>query len=164
VCRHIYGLKWARELSDWPLGIPRNRPRGQKALGRRYEVAVGKQLGKQAIGGKWWEYKDLNGTGLCQTDYMLVGKTWIVVLECKHTWTDEGLEQLQFLYIPVVEAVKKMPVLGVQVCKNLTPGAVGPVFNDLAEAIKDAKNGGLVTLHWSGIGPMFYSGKEHHNG
>lgn len=166
--RCVIRLQEAERLNSWPELIPRTLSRGIKALGRRYEAAVAKQLGRDAARGVWWSYRDANGPGLCQTDFLIVGETWAVVLECKHTWTAEGMEQLQDLYLPVVRMALDRRVVGVQVCKHLVPHFAGPVYNDLESAVISARTGEhieqskirqsrLVTLHWRGIGPMLRS-------
>ena len=160
-------LKFAERLSGWPDIIPKTRLRGVKALGGRYEVAVAKQLGRDARKGVWWSYHDINGPGLCQTDFIILGEIWAVILECKHTWTAEGMEQLKDLYMPVVERALDRRTLGIQVCKHLVPHHTGPVYDVLEDAVNAARTGDfiehsrfefrssrLVTLHWRGIGPM----------
>lgn len=159
--RHIVKLRYAAQLPGWPELIPHSRPRGIKALGPRYEAAVARQLGSEAKRGIWWEYRDANGPGLCQTDFIILGQKWCVILECKHTWIDEGFDQLKFLYMPVVEMATNRRVIGVQVCKHLTPHHVGPVYDSLEAAVMGCKcsNRGLVTLHWRGVGPMLSHSK-----
>ena len=164
--RTVTRLQEAERLRGWPDIIPRSRSRGVKALGHRYEKAVAKQLGTDAKQGVWWAYRDANGPGLCQTDFIIIGEVWAVILECKHTWTFEGMEQLQDLYIPVVERALDKRAIGIQICKHLTHEAYD-VFNDLESAVNAARTGQrlvkapmrfsnhrLVTLHWRGIGPL----------
>lgn len=170
--RIIYRLSWARRLDEWPEAIPRPRPRGVKALGRRYESAIALQLGSEAIRGQWWQFKDANGPGICQTDFVIFGEAWTAILESKHTWTAEGMEQLEQLYMPVVEMATNKKVLGVQVCKHLSPHCSGPIYNTLESAVIAARTGynlgygshyeptRLVTLHWRGFGPMLAFDKQ----
>lgn len=163
--RAVCHLQSAERLAGWPSIIPRSRSRGVKALGRRYEIAVSRQLGPSATRGIWWSYRDANGPGLCQTDFVIEGEFWVVILECKHTWTVEGMEQLRDLYIPVVEMATDKKVVGVQVCKHLIPEYSGRVYDSLESAVTAARTGHevanghfqpprLVTLHWRGVGPM----------
>lgn len=170
--RAVSHLISAEQLEGWPECIPRSRARGVKALGHRYEVAVGKQLGGEAKRGVWWSYRDANGPGLCQTDFIIIGEIWVVILECKHTWTQEGMEQLRDLYIPVVEWALDRKVVGVQVCKHLVPSYSGAVYDNLEAAVISARTGHeilngrhqpprLVTLHWRGVGPMLKLTKEY---
>lgn len=157
--RVISDLKSARAFDGWPDSIPRHRARGVKALGRRYEAAVARQLGSDATRGQWWTFRDANGPGLCQTDLIIPGDTWIVVLECKHTWIADGMMQLQYLYLPVVGMATGKRVVGIQVCKHLVPYAHSEVCESLEEAVIAAKrnHNRLVTLHWRGFGPMLQS-------
>ena len=158
--RAVHKLEWAQPLEGWPTSIPRPRPRGVKALGTRYEAAVGKQLGSRAKRGQWWAYRDSNGSGLCQTDFIINGQTWMVILECKHTFTTEGLEQLAYLYLPVVGLALDKRVLGIQVCKHMIQQFHGPIFDDLRAAIEAAKSVQIVTLHWRGLGPLMQQRKN----
>lgn len=170
--RRVLRLRQAEQLAGWPTSIPRSRPRGVKALGSRYEKAVAHQLGPEAKRGVWWSFLDANGPGLCQTDFLILGDIWALILECKHTWTTEGMEQLQDLYMPVVQMALDKKVLGVQVCKHLVPHHTGPVYDTLEGAVSAARTGEhtwpkayeprrLVTLHWRGVGPLLsYIGKE----
>lgn len=167
--RQVNRLQQAEKLNGWPDMIPRSVPKGRKALGTRYEAAVAKQLGPSAARGIWWSYRDADGPGLCQTDFLILGEVWAVILEAKHTWTMDGMNQLQGLYMPVVQMALDRRVLGIQICKNLVPQHVGPVYNTLEEAVRSARTGDrlerdhfhyptrLVTLHWRGIGPMLHN-------
>lgn len=155
MARKITGLKWARRLPHWPSCIPHPRPRGFKALGARYEKAVGQQLGARAERGVWWEFADANGPGLCQTDFIITGQQLLAVLECKHTWTEEGWEQLQRLYLPVLQLATGMPTIGLLVCKNLVPWAASRPQQTLEAGIAEAKLGSrLATVHWRGVAPL----------
>lgn len=162
--RIVSDLQWAKALDGWPDSIPKSRSRGIKALGRRYEGAVAHQLGAGATRGQWWRFRDANGPGLCQTDFILEGARWVVILEAKHTWTPGGMDQLHYLYIPVVGMATGKQVVGVQVCKHLVPYHTGSVFTDLESAIASAKETWrvkaitrCVTLHWRGVGPIIHS-------
>lgn len=162
--RIISGLTWAQPLNEWPSSIPRSRSRGIKALGRRYEAAVARQLGSDATRGQWWTFRDSNGPGLCQTDFFIEGSRWVVVLECKHTWIADGMDQLHYLYLPVVGMATGKQVVGVQVCKHLVPYAVGTICTDLESAVETAKEtwrqkaiSRCITLHWRGVGPLLHS-------
>jgi hypothetical protein len=154
--RLVSDLRWAQQLDGWPDSIPRSRVRGVKALGRRYETAVAHQLGSEATRGVWWTYRDSRGPGLCQTDLIINGTSYVVILECKHTWTAEGMDQLRYLYIPVVEMATGKQALGIQVCKHLVPYHTGLVYPCLEDAVAAAKAGykPQVTLHWRGVGPL----------
>jgi len=158
--RQISGLRYAhRYPAKWPPAIPRPRPRGIKALGARYESAFAKSL-PTAERGVWWEFIDDNGPGLCQTDFIWINGPDIIIFECKHTWTDEGMAQLIGLYIPVVSRALQRNVTGIQICKHLVPWA-GPTAISLEEALANARaTGQPTTLHWRGLVPIAPSAKR----
>ena len=147
--RRIKGLKWARELEQRPRAIPQGRARGLKALGTRYEKALAQAL-PEALNGRWFEFEDLNGHGYCQVDFILRGASGrLALLECKHTWVEEAWQQLEGLYVPVVEAAREVAVVRVvQVCKNVTEAArrAGPIHADLESALAGRLS--RSTLQW----------------
>lgn len=156
--RQISGLKWAERAERAVHGRPRGL-KGAKGMGLAYERLLANALpGGEA--GVWWKYEDKNGWGACQTDLVLVGMRSVLVLEAKYTWTEDAFAQLEGLYRPVVEMAAGKPVICVQVCRNLrAESGLGLVFGDLAEAVKAAKQSGvLVTLHWRGTRPLYTQG------
>ena len=140
------------ERSERPLGMPVGRPRGAKAQGVRYEKACSAAI-PQAKPGQWWHFIDANGPGYCQTDLVLIGRDSVLVLECKYTWTMNAWEQLERLYLPVVEKALARPAYGVQLCKVLRPEAENVVYG-LREALAGAMLGRRIAIHWSGTGPL----------
>lgn len=159
--RVISGLITASQLDERPDCIPRARSRGKQALGHRYEEAVARQLGPKATQGIWWSFRDRHGPGLCQTDLLMRGQNCSLVIEVKHTWTDEGMAQLKYLYLPVVSKALGQEIIGIQVCKHLVPYARGKIAQTFEEAVRLAyKNNSLVTVHWRGIGPLLQSQME----
>ena len=146
--RIVDGLTWAAETGR-PSGLPVTRPRGSKGAGLRYEKEISKALGREMIRGQWWEFRDKNGYGYCQTDLFREGDRFCLVLETKYTWCPEGHSQLELLYRPVVEFVTRKPMLGIQVCRALKPDMPGEIkiVNDLQSAIEVAKMGRLSVLH-----------------
>lgn len=153
--RVVDGLVWACRAEASPFGFRKKtgRGKGAKANGLRYESALAKELHFIAEHGIWWRFCDKNGPGVCQTDLVIVGKTMVVVLEAKYTYCDAAWVQLESLYKPVISAALALPVLGVQVCKNLLPGVRG-VKRELGEALEIARAGGRATWHWRGLGSM----------
>jgi hypothetical protein len=151
--RRIRGLISAAKLTTKPACIPTSRARGVKALGVRYEREVAKAL-PVAEAGAWWEFRDRNGPGYCQTDLLVLGERFVLVLEAKYTYTVDAWRQLLGLYQPVVELALGLPVIPVQVCRVLTPNARN-VTTGLAEAIELAKAEGWATLHWVGGKPLW---------
>ena len=150
--RRIEGLLWARR-AERPKALPKARPRGAKAAGVRYERACARALPK-ALPGLWWEFEDRAGRGYCQTDLVLIGSEGALVLECKYTWTEAAWDQLEGLYIPVLERALGRPCWGAQMCKVLREGASGPAVWTPREALELAKLGRRATLHWTGGGAL----------
>ena len=93
--RKIIGLEWARPLNCWPKQIPKPRTKkGAKGLGLSYEKSLGLVL-PEAKHGVWFEFRDKNGSGLAQVDYLLVSEDEVLVLECKYSWTSAAWDQLE---------------------------------------------------------------------
>jgi hypothetical protein len=164
--RQVQGLRLAWR-TERPPGLPKfNKPRGAKRDGVLYERAVGAALPAGALGALWWRFEDQNGTGVCQTDWIIAGARSVLVLECKLGQHWEAWKQLEDLYCLVVGRALGLPVIGVQVCKFLrreykTPGEV--LVTDLAEAIAVARAGvARPVLHWSGLGPIWTGAKPSH--
>jgi hypothetical protein len=148
VHRIVQGLYTAKRC-ERPSSIPVGRPRGAKAQGLRYERALASSL-PTAIHGQWFEFRDANGPGWCQTDLLLTVDDYVVVLESKYTWTAVGHSQVELLYKPVLQMALRKQVLGIVVCKVLTNGMNGiAVTGNLAEAIELSKTE-RVALHWLG--------------
>lgn len=152
--RIIAGLLEA-EACEWPPGIPHSKPRGAKAKGVSYEKALGRAL-PMARRGQWWAFRDARGAGVCQTDILLERDAWALVLEAKYTWTIEGHEQLERLYLPVVEKALGKRVVGLVVCKKLIPEArCVNITGDFEKAVKLAATGRSVALQWLGVGKLW---------
>ncbi len=125
------------------------RSSGAKAAGLRYERAVASAL-PRAQHGQWFEYWDVNGPGMCQTDLLIVGAKTVLVMECKLSNVDEGRAQLRGLYLPVAQMVwPEKDVLGIVVARHLSrESALGNVRTSLRDAVELARQGELPTLHW----------------
>jgi len=150
--RQIKGIAWAEPCLR-PRGLPEKKPRrGSKAEGLRFERALARALGPRCTQGQWFRFMDDNGPGHCQPDLLLIGRKRIVVIECKLTFTLEGVMQLQELYLPVLRThYARHEVLCVLACKNLTPQApAGRIHASLRAAIEDALSGGVAVFHWFG--------------
>lgn len=147
--RVIRGLRWAKECAR-PACIPIARPRGVKAAGLRYERALARAL-PGTLPGRWFEFEDAAGHGFCQTDLLLGWEGHACVLECKYTWTREGHQQLEELYLPVVQAALSRPVLGLQVCRRLVPELTREgvqVVSSLQAGLVGALQGRRCAWHW----------------
>jgi len=147
-------LVWAEE-SRRPEAIGKDRPRGARAQGIRYENALARAL-PRARHGQWWRFSDRAGPGVCQTDLVLVGGNAAMVLECKYTWDPRAWAQLEGLYVPVVGKALRRPVFGAMVCKILRPESrYEPVICEtLREALEAAKGGRRAVVHWIGDGEL----------
>ena len=152
--RVITGLQWAR-LCDRPAGIPVTRPRGAKGRGLSYERALARAM-PRCQHGQWYEFRDANGIGHCQTDLVQHTQFMVAVFEAKYTWVPEGHLQISQLYRPVLEMVYGRPVVGVVVCKVLMPGMprVVRVTATVADALAFAFGGAPCVLHWLGKGSL----------
>lgn len=142
----------AEDKGPWPKG---RSPRGAKAQGLRFEALVHRGV-PSSTRGQWWHFCDANGPGWCQTDVLLIGSTFALVLECKLTWTPEAGKQLGRLYKPVVEKALSRPMVGVTVIRGLGEQwrealRLGETLvEDLPSAISLAKAGGRPVLPWRG--------------
>lgn len=148
--RSIKGIISAELLSERPKCIPHGRAWGAKAAGLRYQRAFGKAIGRSALDGPWFQFRDLNGNGFCQPDFVINLPSVAVILECKYTWTPEAFAQIELLYLPVVAEALKKPTFGFQVCKRLTPSAHSAcrVVGMLGNGLVLANSGHRVALHW----------------
>jgi hypothetical protein len=157
--RRVLGLRWAKTC-ERPRSIPVGRPRGAKAAGIRYERAIAQEL-RGARRGQWFEFEDLNGPGYCQVDFLLPWAHQTAVLEAKYTWTGDGHRELEWLYVPVVEAAGFACPVGIVISRRLVPQMGARVAGTLEEAFEGAKCGPSV-LHWIGAGPLVLRAAKAH--
>lgn len=148
--RSIKGLISAELLSERPKCIPHGRARGAKAAGLRYQRAFGKAIGRSALDGPWFQFRDSNGAGFCQPDFIINLPSVAVILECKYTWTPEAFAQIELLYRPVLELALGKPTFGLQVCKRLLPRSSvdSKIVGMLGNGLVLANSGTRVALHW----------------
>lgn len=150
--RKIEGLRWAKPCAR-PKCIPRSRPRGVRALGKRYEAAVAKQLTGKGVAGQWFEFEDDNGHGYCQIDFLLEEEK--AVLEVKLTEVEAARQELTDLYLPVLRHIYGPNVRGIVVARHLTRETdLDRVCDSLPLALIVARTRGIPTLHWIGKGPL----------
>lgn len=152
--RIIQGLKWAK-LCERPAVIPHGRARGVKALGLAYERQVGERVEKKYTRvrrGQWFEFEDSNGRGYCQVDVVFPLDGDLVVLECKLADIEQGLRQVDELYLPIVRSFR--PARGIVVVKHVDRKLqLTRRCTSLREAVVCASAGPSV-LHWIGKGPL----------
>lgn len=117
--RRVVGLQ-AVELGESPWGKA-PRPKGAKALGLRFERAVGRAL-PGALHGQWLKFVDNNGKGFCQPDILFSPRPGVLcVVECKLTDTMEAEGQLKHLYMPLVGKLFDGELRPIIVVKYLSP-------------------------------------------
>lgn len=157
-CRRITNLKSARKLSEPPSRF-KTKPKlkGCRAKGITYEKLVGRRLTRriengdfvaELVSGQWFAFEDDFGFGFCQVDYYLICPGFIVLLEAKLTQTQSAEEQLQYLYAPVLRHIYQIPVVMVQVCKNLVQHPK-QMLGDISEIINRPQSG-IWTWHFIG--------------
>lgn len=148
-CREVQGL---RDVSPGRNPWPRQRLRGVKHQGILYQRAVAKAL-PGAKADVWFSFIDARGPGMAGLDFLVDFGDFFAVLECKLTDCAEARRQLTLLYQPLVSFWSRKPARGVVVCKNVTPGSQN-ITHSLADAVRNATDGTITTLHWRGKGPI----------
>ena len=94
-------------------------------IGRLYELQVYEELKRilpstvSISHGQWFCYRDKNGKGIAQLDFLLMEVNQTYIIEAKVTQTQDAEEQLKWLYRPLVEFLTKISVLLINVCKNM---------------------------------------------
>lgn len=158
--RQVTSLGFARQV-ERPRNIPLGRATGAKLHGLRYQKKVTKLFlgglppGLKLLDGPWFEFRDLNGPGVCQPDIVLLHEGGGLVVECKLTYTSEALTQLACLYLPVLEECYQLPFTGMIVCKNVTK-ATPQVNHTFGEAVEWGRTHAprLPIWHWPGRGGL----------
>ena len=123
------------------------RSKGAKAAGLRYEREVAMAL-PSALHGQWFTYLDANGQAYCQPDLIFVTRQEILVLEVKLKWTPKALDQLTYLYLPILSHVYARPVRAAVITKILTPSSPPPCHT-IAEALLSPSHI-IPLIHWLG--------------
>lgn len=102
--------------------------KGSRAKGLTYERAVGRRLIRridagdlraELVSNQWFRFVDKNGKGFCQTDHYLICGDFIILIECKLTQNKFAKNQMLKLYKPVLEHIYEVPIICVQVFKNV---------------------------------------------
>ncbi len=125
--RRIRGLEWAELRSEGPWPYMRPKKSSVKR-GRAYERKTGRVLRQMIKDGElsgvlhlsqWFLFADKNGTGWAQTDDYIVMEDKILLMECKLTQNETAVAQMISLYLPLLRYIYNLPVLCLQVCRNL---------------------------------------------
>lgn len=135
-----------------PFGEAKGRTWAQKA-GLSYQRKVVAEITNQipdARAGVWFEFMDSKGFGLAQPDLVIPFEGAIYVAEIKLTFVPAAMTQLSALYIPLLQALHKEPVLGLVVCKSLRKGTPRERIADTLSGALDLAWDGIPILHWLG--------------
>lgn len=141
--RRIEELEFAEySTSPWPVA---RRGVGKRAAGLRYQAALSAELARRGFdfaNGPWIRFRDANGLGHAQPDFVVYDSpTRWVVLEAKLSQTEAAFEQLNSLYIPLLQFLHpEIEMVPIQVCKVLRTGG------DIIESLDCARNGAI--WHW----------------
>lgn len=120
-------------------------------IGRRLSSRIKEgELPAELISGQWFRFEDSRGPGYCQIDHYLICPGFIILIECKLTHTDYALDQMDKLYKIILEHIYQVPVVCVQVCKNLRRDRNPPdLITDISELVFKPRRG-LHTWHYIG--------------
>ena len=147
--RKIQKLEWAKLAKAPPKFEKPPKCKGARAKGYTYERTVGRRLKERIIAGEinaklvsnqWFAFEDSLGAGFCQTDHYLICDGFIVLIECKLSQSSYADDQMTKLYEPVLRAVYGLPVVCVQVFKNVRAYPKNSIM-DILEIIKFPKAG-----------------------
>ena len=122
----VKNLRWARYSSTPPQFKTRQRPRGRKALGVKYERAGHAHfagLFSVYSPGPWIHFLDDSGARWCQPDAVASRSDGgIVILEFKYSHTRDAWMQLRTLYEPLIAHLHPGSEISVlEVCKWYDP-------------------------------------------
>ena len=154
--RRIRGLSWAELRPTGPFTRPKPR-RACEKRGIAYEKVVARELRRQQESGslsgelfisQWILFADSKGTGWAQTDIYIIMEKIILLIECKLTQTDSATPQLLSLYLPLLRKIYNMPIICLQVCKNLR--YVPKKFVESPQEFLQFPSPGVSTWHYIG--------------
>lgn len=102
--------------------------------------------------GPWIEYRDHDGLGVCQPDFIVRLPGRILVIEAKLTFVQNAILKLQTLYIPLVMHIEgRLDVQGTVVCQNVTAHTPETVFHLDAPGLSQPS-----VYHWLGRMPIAF--------
>lgn len=155
--RVLKGLTSAKITEPPKIYAERPKLKGSRAKGITYERMVGRRLQErinkgeipaELVSSQWFSFFDSVGPGYCQIDHYLICPGFIILIECKLTQSDSAPDQMDKLYRPILEMIYGVPVVCVQVCKNLRkypPNAIG----DITDLVFKPRRG-IHTWHYLG--------------
>lgn len=95
---------------------------------------------------QWIEYWDSSGQHWCEPEFFAILPTEVLLVECKRTGCNYGVQQMEGLYAPLLAHLFLRPVRCLQVCKIVTRDTPGPYVDDLAAFINSSLP--RATWHW----------------
>lgn len=165
--RRIEGLRHVEFLKERPGCIPQVKLKHQvQREGLNYEHDVAGYLKRFSthslfcgepcyiIPGQWFSYIDANGKGYAQADLIFAcpARKLFLVIECKRTYVQKGLDQLEGLYRPLLEHGTKGRVATLLICKHLAQGvergAILPDFEAWLDEIERNVAAGVPCRTW----------------
>lgn len=155
--RQVKELQWAKKCDPPAMFKKPPKCKGARAKGYTYERTVGRrikarinagEINGELICNQWFQFEDANGVGLCQTDYFLICPGFIVLIECKLSQSTYAEDQMTKLYEPILRKVYGLPVICLQVFKNVRGHPHNSVL-DIMDLIKYPRTG-VFTWHYLG--------------
>ena len=98
--------------------------------------------------GQWFAFYDDSGPGYCQIDHYILLPGFIILVECKLTQTEKAEYQMEKLYVPILHKVYGVPVISLQICKNVRYHLRNGIQH-ITDLIKYPR-GGVYTWHYLG--------------
>lgn len=95
---------------------------------------------------QWIAFVDDHGQGFANLDGYVIGADAIVLWECKLTQQPQAFEQMRLRYVPLLEHLYGLPVVTLQVCRNLVERPLHPA--NIADEYYKPRVGLPLTQHW----------------
>lgn len=130
---------------------------GSQAKGKAYERRLGKELERrlakglwdeaELIKGPWIKFRDQNGPGYAQPDFLILSPALLCIIDAKLTHTEIARRQLLSLYLPLCSFLwPGRLTLCVEVCHN--PGTGSGFLVELEDCLAEEQD--LYIWHWLG--------------
>jgi hypothetical protein len=104
----------------------------------------------ELLSGQWIKFRDANGPGYAQPDFLLILPDVLAILDSKLTHTPMAERQLRGLYLPLAACIWPGRVtLCVEVCHNVGGGGVTTGYVRELEDVFSVDLP-LYTWHWLG--------------
>ena len=152
--RKVRGLRWAQLQKNSPFAPTKPRASALRR-GLAFEKNVGRHLLRlmdsgELVGdlrlGQWIVFSDDFGVSHAQPDAYLLTTHLVLLMECKLTQSDAAEDQMRLLYVPLLKHLYELPVVCLQVCKNLR--YIPQRLVDGPEALLDKARSKMHTWHF----------------